>query len=161
LPTSREADGHHAGKAARAVAQIQTGKLTHNPENASIEVIDGALWLEVDAEIGQHVNYRLIDNEPIALDDVFIYSERPAAVRARVRRVSLDEMILATTLTGSQARPIERASRRSDSLIIPAVTWTRTVQPSEIRNTFRFRRRRREERIAQVVGWTTLDRAGR
>jgi hypothetical protein len=73
LPTSREADGHHAGKAARAVAQIQTGKLTHNPENASIEVIDGALWLEVDAEIGQHVNYRLIDNEPIALDGVFIY----------------------------------------------------------------------------------------
>jgi hypothetical protein len=63
-------------------------------------VIDGALWLEVDAEIGQHVNYRLIDNEPIALDGVFIYSERPAAVRARDRRVSLDEMILATTLTG-------------------------------------------------------------
>jgi hypothetical protein len=63
-------------------------------------VIDGALWLEVDAEIGQHVNYRLIDNDPIALDGVFICSERPAAVRARVRRVSLDEMILATTLTG-------------------------------------------------------------
>jgi len=64
LPTKRdwEANGE------RSVRQITTGQLVHRPAKASVQTIDGALWLEVDAAIGAHVNYALLETEPIAVD---------------------------------------------------------------------------------------------
>lgn len=67
LPAIRDWEAN--GK--RSVRQIRTGSLTHACSGrASLQVVDGAPWLEVENAVGQHVNLCLIERRPIEVDGV-------------------------------------------------------------------------------------------
>jgi hypothetical protein len=75
------------------VRQITTGQLVHRPATASLGSIDGALWLEIENAVGQHVNLCLVERRPIEVDGVsFMVREmraRPGEQTAAFRLVRL------------------------------------------------------------------------